>query len=103
MGSGFANSAHGIIPVPAPATADLLADAGTPVATPIPAMLENPAELLTPTGAAILTTLAHLHPAVVRAVGNRLRIRPEGIAVAQRASRLDRGDWQSAASTTAKC
>jgi uncharacterized protein (TIGR00299 family) protein len=57
VGSGFAHSAHGIIPVPAPATAALLADAGTPVATPIPVMLENPAELLTPTGAAILTTL----------------------------------------------
>jgi len=56
-GSGFANSAHGIIPVPAPATAALLADAGVQMATPIPAMRETPAELLTPTGAAILTTL----------------------------------------------
>jgi uncharacterized protein (DUF111 family) len=49
---------HGTIPVPAPATAELLASTGAPIATPIPAMAENPAELLTPTGAALLTTLA---------------------------------------------
>lgn len=58
VGSGFAQSAHGTIPVPAPATLELLADADAPVATPIPAMAEHPAELLTPTGATILTTLA---------------------------------------------
>ena len=57
-GSGFANSAHGLIPVPAPATAELLAASQVQVAAPIPAMRETPAELLTPTGAAILTTLA---------------------------------------------
>jgi uncharacterized protein (TIGR00299 family) protein len=57
VGSGFAMSAHGLIPVPAPATAELLADANVGIAKPIPAMLESPAELLTPTGAAILTTL----------------------------------------------
>lgn len=58
VGSGFANSAHGIIPIPAPATAGLLADAGVAMARPLPAMIDNPAELLTPTGAAILTTIA---------------------------------------------
>ncbi len=58
VGNGFAHSAHGTIPVPAPATLELLADAGAPVATPIPAMTAHPAELLTPTGATILTTLA---------------------------------------------
>jgi len=57
VGSGFAKSAHGIIPVPAPATAALLAGANVRIATPLPAMLDAPAELLTPTGAAILTTL----------------------------------------------
>ncbi len=57
VGSGFANSAHGIIPVPAPATAALLAEGGVLIASPTPVMLESPAELLTPTGAAILTTL----------------------------------------------
>jgi len=57
VGSGFANSAHGIIPVPAPATAALLAEGRVRIASPTPVMLESPAELLTPTGAAILTTL----------------------------------------------
>lgn len=58
VGSGFAQSMHGTIPIPAPATLELLANAGAPIAKPIPAMIETPAELLTPTGAALLTTLA---------------------------------------------
>lgn len=58
VGSGFANSAHGTIPIPAPATLELIAEANAPVARPLAAMLDNPAELLTPTGATILTTLA---------------------------------------------
>ncbi len=58
VGSGFARSAHGIIPVPAPATTELVAEARAPIARALPEMSENPAELLTPTGAAILTTLA---------------------------------------------
>ena len=57
-GSGFAKSQHGIIPVPAPATAKLLAMAGAPLPPPDPARDAIPGELLTPTGAAILTTLA---------------------------------------------
>lgn len=58
LGSGFARSAHGTIPIPAPATLELIADARAPTARPLPAMQEHPAELLTPTGATILTTLA---------------------------------------------
>ena len=58
LGSGFTNSAHGIIPIPAPATLELMASAGAPVAAPSRLVSETPAELLTPTGAAILTTLA---------------------------------------------
>ncbi len=58
VGSGFARSAHGIIPVPAPATTELLASTKAPIARPLPEMSDHPAELLTPTGAAILTTLA---------------------------------------------
>ncbi|MGI8905032.1 MAG: nickel pincer cofactor biosynthesis protein LarC [Candidatus Sumerlaeaceae bacterium] len=51
VGSGTIKAAHGVMPVPAPATARILA--GVPIETgPIAA------ELATPTGAAILTTIA---------------------------------------------
>jgi uncharacterized protein (TIGR00299 family) protein len=50
-GSGTVNTEHGVLPVPAPATADLLI--GKPVYARGPAM-----ELTTPTGAAIVATLA---------------------------------------------
>lgn len=50
-GSGTVRCDHGVMPVPAPATANLLTD------TPI-AQCDEPGELTTPTGAAILTQLA---------------------------------------------
>lgn len=56
LGSGFVRAAHGLLPVPAPATAALLARASVSIA-PEPEETVQ-AELLTPTGAAILTTLA---------------------------------------------
>jgi len=56
LGSGFVRSSHGMLPVPAPATAALLKHVpvyGGP----------GPGELVTPTGAAIVTTLAkHFGP-----------------------------------------
>jgi uncharacterized protein (TIGR00299 family) protein len=53
VGAGTVQAAHGRLPVPAPAVAELLARAGAPLAA-------HPAqrELCTPTGAALLTTLA---------------------------------------------
>jgi pyridinium-3,5-bisthiocarboxylic acid mononucleotide nickel chelatase len=50
MGTGFARSRHGIIPVPAPATMELLS--GFPVR-----LNDGPSEMVTPTGAAIVKTL----------------------------------------------
>lgn len=53
LGSGWAKAAHGDIPVPAPATLHLLAGANAPI---IPD--DAGFELVTPTGAAVLATLA---------------------------------------------
>jgi uncharacterized protein (TIGR00299 family) protein len=51
LGSGFARSRHGVIPVPAPATAELLT--GFPVR-----LNDGPSEMVTPTGAAVLKAFA---------------------------------------------
>jgi pyridinium-3,5-bisthiocarboxylic acid mononucleotide nickel chelatase len=66
IGGGFANGPHGRIPVPAPGTAELLK--GFPLVDP-----GIQRELVTPTGAAILSTLARaagaMPPMVPDAVG----------------------------------
>lgn len=66
LGSGFIQTEHGLLPVPAPATAALLAEVGAPI-RPHPAQTE----ILTPTAAALLAELATFAqpPMRVRAVG----------------------------------
>ena len=75
-GSGVIRSQHGLLPVPAPATAALFAMANAPVAAP-PGNAHNTGEMVTPTGAAILTTLAAFtHPQIgVRRIGYGLGTR----------------------------
>jgi pyridinium-3,5-bisthiocarboxylic acid mononucleotide nickel chelatase len=53
LGSGVVRTEHGLLPVPAPATLALLAEVKAPV---LPS--EARGELVTPTGAALLSTLA---------------------------------------------
>jgi uncharacterized protein (TIGR00299 family) protein len=66
VGSGTVNTEHGVLPVPAPATARLLL--GRPIYSRGPAM-----ELTTPTGAAFVTALADdfgaMPPMRVQAIG----------------------------------
>ncbi len=55
-GGGAVNTSHGLLPVPAPSTLQILADARAPI-VPFPGST-NPGELVTPTGAVLLTSLA---------------------------------------------
>ncbi len=54
-GGGTARSAHGLLPVPAPATLELIAMARAPLAA---STGDRAMEMVTPTGAALVTTLA---------------------------------------------
>ncbi len=69
LGSGSIESAHGLVPAPSPATLKILADSGSPT-TPPP--LGTDGEMVTPTGAAVVVTLARFgRPAMMlRAVGH---------------------------------
>jgi hypothetical protein len=68
-GGGTARSAHGALPVPAPATLELMAMAHAPLAG---STGDRPMEMVTPTGAAIVTALAAFErpPMHVAAVGH---------------------------------
>jgi pyridinium-3,5-bisthiocarboxylic acid mononucleotide nickel chelatase len=57
LGSGSISTVHGILPVPAPATLELVVMANAPSAD-FPGESHPRGELVTPTGAAIVTTLA---------------------------------------------
>jgi uncharacterized protein (TIGR00299 family) protein len=60
LGSGWVRSRHGLLPVPAPATLELMRRAAAPVrASPGES---DTGELTTPTGAALLTVLARFAP-----------------------------------------
>jgi uncharacterized protein (TIGR00299 family) protein len=68
QGRGFVNAAHGVLPIPAPATLRILE--GVPVRA-----TEIEAELTTPTGAALLKTLCET-------IGEPVGIRPRKTGVA---------------------
>ena len=87
VGSGTVKCAHGLLPVPAPATAELLK--GVPVCSGVPQAMGG-VELATPTGAAIITGLAEgfgpIPDMVVSAVGSgagatEIEARPNALRV----------------------
>jgi uncharacterized protein (TIGR00299 family) protein len=62
LGHGDTRGRHGVLPLPAPATLELLARAGAPIVEG-----EGPGgELVTPTGAAVLTTLGRFQRPAMR-------------------------------------
>ena len=88
LGSGNVRTAHGILPVPAPATARLLE--GVPAY-----MSEVKGELCTPTGAALLRTFAAefgpMPPCAIRAAGYGMGSKDFGRANCVRAFLCDTG------------
>jgi pyridinium-3,5-bisthiocarboxylic acid mononucleotide nickel chelatase len=83
LGGGTVRTRHGLLPLPAPATLELLAEIGAPT-RPAPA---ETGELVTPTGAAILAELATFEqpPLRARRIGygfgaREIRVPPDGSA-----------------------
>jgi len=80
LGTGWVHAAHGWLPVPAPAVLYLLAQAHTPILPD-----ETPAELVTPTGAALLAALATFQRPTLRlqrvgyGLGTRVLERPNAL------------------------
>ncbi len=64
-GSGIITTSHGVLPVPAPATSALLGIANAPMVPP-PNDSPDAGEMVTPTGAAIVTTLATFNQPTLR-------------------------------------
>jgi uncharacterized protein (TIGR00299 family) protein len=98
VGSGWVRAAHGRLPVPVPAVVRILADAGAPVSAG-----PGPGELCTPTGAALMATLAtgwgDLPAMALRATGYGAGTRdPDGhpnvvrVVIGESAGRA--GSWQ---------
>jgi uncharacterized protein (TIGR00299 family) protein len=69
IGTGMVNCRHGGLPVPAPAALELIRRAEAPVIEPPHAAMTGK-ELVTPTGAAIVTTLAEFHRPEMRLSGS---------------------------------
>ncbi|RRD96155.1 nickel pincer cofactor biosynthesis protein LarC [Clostridiales bacterium COT073_COT-073] len=87
-GTGFVNCAHGLMPLPAPATVEILKEAAIPFYS-----AEVKGELLTPTGAAILAAFVSEYnkmPAgLIRAIGYGAGRRNHAIPNVVRACLLD--------------
>jgi len=64
LGRGTVRTEHGLLPVPAPATLALIASAGAPTVAS-----EGQGEMVTPTGAALLTTLGRFERPAMRIQG----------------------------------
>ncbi|HVS65153.1 MAG TPA: nickel pincer cofactor biosynthesis protein LarC [Thermoanaerobaculia bacterium] len=86
VGGGRARTAHGVVPVPAPATAELMCG--------IPTVGEGEGELLTPTGALILSSFVDdFGPAPpMRSTGHGYGLGRRQLASRPNAARLTRGE-----------
>jgi uncharacterized protein (DUF111 family) len=82
LGSGWVEAAHGLLPVPAPAVLYLLAQAHAPTTADV-----TEAELVTPTGAALLAGLATFRRPALQlqkvgyGLGHRCLDRPNALRV----------------------